>query len=196
MWKYPKFILGLLLIYGSAIGFISMVNGDVQKSQMEIVEGGVDTVGVIERRTETLVAGRVGRVPGMGKYYTLHYSYTAENGKSYGGEVDVPKEAALAAKDGGPITIRYYNEYPSIHRATEFEGYMTEEYAQKVPVAQMAPGMVLFMALGLWLAIRNGLRIKQDFEGMLPERESQSAAAVERAKNRTVRASGKPMFGG
>lgn len=160
MWAYVKFAIGAFMILGALSGTASLLNGDLEKTAKHIVENGVTTNGVIEKRTRHIVAGRYGKIAGGMVYYTMNYNFTAADGRKYGGEVDVTKEQAYALQDGQQITVRYLDGQPSINAALGFKEYMSEKDLEELPYGTMIFSFMLFFFGGLWLCYSNWQRIK------------------------------------
>ncbi len=152
MRAYVKFVLGILIILSCVIGSFSLLRGDFQKVGRQIVEGGVDTTGVIEKREQVTVAARYGKVGGIGRYYTMTYNFTTLEGEKYSSEINISKEQAYAVSDGDEISVRYYAKQPSINSALGFKEYMTAEEAEDVPVATFVFSIGLMLLGGAWLA--------------------------------------------
>jgi len=134
MWSYVKFIFGIILIFASAAGALSVFSGDVERVGRRIVENGVDATGVIESRTEHLVAGRWGRIAGAGRYYTIKYNFTTLDGLKYSSAINVSQDQAYTARDGQQIRVRYYADQPSVNSALGFKEYMTDEDVKNAPL--------------------------------------------------------------
>ena len=134
MWKYLKLVIGIFLLLGCVAGVISISSGEMQKAGRRIAENGVDTVGVIDSRIEHTVAARYRRIGGIGRYYTIKYSFTTLDGRKYSDEINVSKEQAYSATEGLEINIRYYADQPSINSPLDYEEYMTAEAAEDLPV--------------------------------------------------------------
>ncbi|MGB7286737.1 MAG: DUF3592 domain-containing protein [Salaquimonas sp.] len=151
MGKYIKLIMGVFLLFAAVVGGWNILNGGMQKTGMRIVENGVTTVGHVEKRVQHLVGAKVGRLPGLGAYYMVHYNFTTEDGKSYSDSVKVTKEQAYAMQDGQQIQVRYMNGQPSINSVLGIQTYMSEEDAKTVPWGAVIPALAIFLLGGLWL---------------------------------------------
>ena len=174
MWPYIKFVLGLLLILMAVVGCFAVVGGDMGEGIKRIARGGVDTVGVIDRRIVHYTGVRVGRVVGGGRSYTIHYSFRAKDGRKYGGKVDVTKEQAEAASDGQQIAIRYYSKNPSINAALAYKSYAKESDAKKMPVGTVIFTMLLFLLVGGWMVWSAWVRIAPAYAPRLTGRNAAS----------------------
>lgn len=193
MWKFVKFGLGLLLIFASFAGVSALFDGTIEESGRRIVENGKDTTGTIESRIEHTVAGRFGKLRGAGKYYSIKYRFTADDGKTYGGEVNVSKEQAYAYQDGQKIPVRYMSGQPSINSPLDFEDYMTMEDAENAPIGTILFSAVLFLLGGAYMCWSSWQAIKP-----APSARSVSRAAGVAARQpprRAVRTGGTPAFG-
>lgn len=198
MWKYVKLVLGPLLVLTAIAGSISIFDGTVEKVGHQIVEGGVDTTGVIESRVEHTVAARYRKVGGVVRYYTMTYSFTTLEGEKYSAEINISKEQAYSVNDGDEITVRYYDKQPSINSALGFEEYMTEEDAENAPKGTMIFASVLMLLLGLWLSW-SGWRAVRPASTSAPATRAAARApsgAPHRAAPATRVARPGPMFGG
>lgn len=198
MRQYIKFVLGILIICSSVIGSISLLRGGLQEAGRRIVEGGVDTTGIIEKREAVTVAARFGKVGGIGRYYTVTYSFTTLDGVKYSSEINISKEQAYSVSDGDQIRVRYYADQPSISSALGFKEYMTAEEAEDVPVGTVVFSISLMLLGGAWL-------IWSSWRHIRPERASVSTDRVagnrmpSPSPNRTgavARPAGGRMFGG
>ena len=198
MWKYVKFVLGLFLILCSVAGAFSFFSGQAEQAGMRIVENGVDVKGIVEKREQVTVAARWGRVGGMGRYYTMTYSFQTLEGAKYGGELNVSKEQAYSVNDGDEITVRYYAKQPSINSPLGFKEYMTAEDARDLPWGAIVFALVLFAGGGGWLVWSNWRRIRPEIAGLTAGVGSGSGTPVipQSRVNTVARKPGGPMFGG
>ncbi len=192
MWNYVKFGLGLLLMLSTVIGAISVMKGDAHEAGRRIVEGGVDTTGVVEKVEQVTVAARWGKVGGMGRYYTMTYGFTTKDGVSYSDEINISKEQAHAVQIGDEIGVRYYANQPTINSALGFEEYMTAEEAENVPFGTFAFSMLLFFFGGAWLTWSSWRRIRPASAAPVDARMSPVPTP---STTPVVRSAGGPMFG-
>jgi hypothetical protein len=155
MWAYIKFALGLLIMFAAVNGAFTVFNGGAEKSARRIVENGVNANGVVEKRTQHIVAGRYGKAVGGGVYYTLSYNFTTIEGVKYGGKINVTKEQAYSVRDGEKIVVRYMKGQPSINAPLRFKEYMSEQDIAELPYEMMAFSFALFFLGGLWLCWAN-----------------------------------------
>ena len=197
MWKYVKFVSALFLMFAAFAGLKALFAGELGKTAQKFVENGIDTYGVIEKRVQHIVAGRVGRFGGAGVYYTLTYSFEAHDGRTYSNEIDVPKETAYAVADGQRIRVRYYRDQPTVNAAVDFKAYWTKEDVKDQPYTLVLTMCILmFLGGGLW-AWLNWCRIRRDW-GWTPKVSSPAARidTVTRSSSRPATSPGmKPGFG-
>jgi len=200
MWSYVRFVLGIFLMLASVAGTISVISGDAHEAGRRIVEGGIDTMGVIEKREEVTVAARYRKIGGIGRYYTMTYSFTTLEGVKYSSEINISKDQAYAVSDGDQIRVRYYKDQPSINSALGFKEYMSAEDAENVPMGTILFSALLMLLGGAWLTWSSWRHIR-------PERASVSTDRVagdrmpspSPSPNRTgavARPAGGRMFGG
>lgn len=181
MWTYIKLILGVLLIIGSIGGGSALFTGDLTEAGRRIVEGGVDTTGVIKKRTEHTVVGRLGRAVGGGRYYSIEYQFTTKDGKTYSKEINVSKKDAYAAHEGQQIRVRYYDKQPSINSALDYKEYMTMEDAEDVPVGTIVFSALLMFGGGVYLTWSSWNKIRP---APAPQPAVQRVGAVSRGPRR------------
>ena len=151
MGKYIKLVIGVFLVFSSIVGGVNILSGGLQATGMRIVENGTDTVGYVEKRVKHTVGAKIGRVPGIGAYYMIHYRFKTLDGKSYSDSVKATKEQAYAMRDGQKLNIRYMKGQPSINSVMDIETYMDEETARDVPWGAVIPALLAFFFGGLWL---------------------------------------------
>ncbi len=175
MWKYVKFVSGILLILMSFASLSSLFSGQVEETGRRIVENGVTVDGFITERVEHTVAAKRGRIGGIGRYYTIKYKFTTLDGKTYSDEINVTKKEAYDAEDGERIKVRYYSKNPEINSALGYEEYMTEADAADVPVGAFVFSALLFFCGGAWLTYSSSRRI-------WPEQTSANQSALERMR--------------
>ena len=197
MWTCIKLVLGVMLMLSSVAGTISFISGDAQEAGMRIVEGGVDTVGIIEKREQVTVAARWGRAGGMGRYYTMTYSFKTKDGRKYSGEINISKEQAYTISDGQEITVRYYDNQPTINAPLGFKEYMTKEDALNLPWGTIVFATLLFFFGGAWLTWSAWRQIRPTVAAVSIPSFSGGAQPVipNRANSVTARGNGR-MFGG
>ena len=151
MWAYVKIAIGASLILTTIAGAIGAMKGDLEEAGMRIAEGGVDVPGFIEKREQVTMGLKAGKIGGLGRYYTMTYRFTTLDGRTLGGEINISKEQAYSTKDGQEITVRYYENQPSINAPLGFKEYMTKEDAQDLPWGTIIFANILFFCGGLWL---------------------------------------------
>ena len=196
MWKYVKLVLGPVLVLVAVVGSISMFDGTFEKVGREIVEGGVDTTGVIEKRVEHTVAARYRKIGGIGRYYTMTYSFTTLEGEKYSSEINISKEQAYLVNDGDKITVRYYANQPSINSALGFEEYMTEADVQDKPVGAMIAATLIMLLGGLWLSWSGWRAVRPASSAPTSRAAAYTAApAARRGPAPQARPRSGPMFG-
>lgn len=197
MRGFIKLFFGAFLILAGVSGIVSAFNGTLQESAQRIVNNGVDTTGIIEKREKHTVKAKVGKIGGRGTYYTMTYSFTTLEGKKYGSTINVSEEDAYAVRDGQKIAVRYNKEQPSINAATGFKDYFSQEDIEELPIG-MFVGVGLTMLLGgLWLCW-SGWGNVQPLLGQISFGSSGGAAnhAIPQNRMNTVNRPGNaPMFG-
>ncbi len=177
MWSYVKIALGLFVIVSCIAGGIAMLSGQMEESARRIVENGVDTTGVVEKRTKHMFAGRYGKVAGGGVYYTMNYSFTTLEGVKYGGEINITKDQAYSVNDGDKITVRYMKGQPTINAPLRFKEYMTEQDVAELPYGMMAFSFVLFIFGGMWLCWSGWQGVKPARRQVVPDIDPAMLAA-------------------
>lgn len=196
MWSYVKFIFGIILIFASAAGALSLFSGDVERVGRRIVENGVDTTGVIESRTEHLIAGRWGRIAGAGRYYTIKYNFTTLDGRTYSSEINVSQDQAYTARDGQQIRVRYYADQPSVNSALGFKEYMTDEDVKNAPLETFLLSALLMLIAGAWLIVSSWKHIlPAPITLSVTQQVSTRAQSAAPRPRGTIRAHGNLAFG-
>ncbi len=196
MWSYVKFVFGIILMFASAAGALSVFYGDVERVGRKIVENGVDTTGVIKSRTEHLVTGRWGRIAGAGRYHTIKYNFTTLDGRKYSNEINVSQDQAYTVRDGQQIQVRYYADEPSVNSALGFKEYMTDEDVKNAPHETFLLSALFMLLVGAWLIVSSWKHIPPTriTPSGTQQFSARSQSAVPRPKG-TIRSHGNPAFG-
>ncbi len=160
MWKYVKFVLGILLMLVSLNGLFTLSKGDLQEVGRKIAENGVNTDGVIKDVYVTTWGARKGWVGAFGRYYTMSYRFTTLEGETFSSEIEITKAQANSARKGQKIRVRYYSQQPSINSALGFKSYMSAKDAKDVPIGMIIFSILLFFLGGAWLTWSNWRRIR------------------------------------
>lgn len=151
MRGFIQLFFGAFLLLAGGVGILRAFDGTLEKTAQSIVNNGVDTTGIIEKREKVTVKAGVGKIRGLGSYYTMTYSFTTLEGKKYGSTINVSEEDAYTVRDGQKITVRYNKQTPTVNAALGFKDYFSQEDVENQPTGLFV-GVGLFMLLGgVWL---------------------------------------------